>query len=195
MKKGLGFDLILLGDVASGKDTQADLLVKKYDLSPVATGRQWRLMVKKNDFRGRWLQRTFGKGHPAPVAIVKWFIEKKIKSIPKNKNLIFIGGPKLKPEAQFLKKQLEIRNRNFLVFWLTLPVKEMIKRARKRMRNVDDSKYIKLRIGWYKNQQGKTKMYFQKLKKLKIINANQSINKVAADIQKAINDYQRSQRN
>ncbi len=195
MKKRLGFDLILLGDVAAGKDTQADFLIKKYALSPVATGKQWRLMVKKNDFRGRWLRRTFGKGHPTPVPIVKWFIGRKIKSVPKNRNLIFIGGPKLKPEAQFLKKQLEIRNRDFLVLWLTLPVREIVSRSKKRMRNVDDSKYVKRRIGWYKNQQGKTMKYFQTLKKLKFINGDQSISNVSKDIQRALNDYQRSGKN
>ena len=189
MKKKLGFDLILLGDVAAGKDTQAVFLMKRFNLSPVATGKQWRIMVKKNDFRGRWLRRTFGKGRPTPVPIVKWFLEEKIKAVPKNKNLIFIGGPKLKPEAQFLKKQLELRNRDFFVFWLTLPVKEMIKRSKKRMRNVDDLKYIQRRISWYKKQQGKTLKYFQELKKVKFINANQSIKKVAGDIERAIEDH------
>src|SRR5258708_23763593 len=45
MKK-LGFDLILLGDPASGKDTQAAILEKKYSLYPVASGVFFRKLLK-----------------------------------------------------------------------------------------------------------------------------------------------------
>ena len=41
MKK-LGFDLILLGDPTAGKDTQAAILMKKYELKSVESGKEWR---------------------------------------------------------------------------------------------------------------------------------------------------------
>ena len=171
----LGFDLIVLGDTTAGKDTQAALLMKKYSLEPVETGKQWRIMAKKNDFRGRWLQRTFGKGHPAPVAIVKWFLSNKIKNISKNKDLIFIGNPRLKPEAQFLVKRLTEKNRNFFVVYLSLPEKEIFRRAKQRgprAEGDDQTQVVKNRIKYTKNQVSKTVKYFQSMKKLKIINGS-----------------------
>ena len=39
MKKRLGFDLILLGAPAAGKDTQAILLERKFAFKPVESGK------------------------------------------------------------------------------------------------------------------------------------------------------------
>jgi adenylate kinase family enzyme len=193
MKK-LGFDLILLGDVAAGKDTQAAILMKQYALKPVETGKYWRSLGKKKNL-SKQIQERQAKSLPAPVQIIKDFLIQNLEHVQKNKNLVFVGGPKLKPEAAFLKQQLLKRKRDFLVVCLTLPKKEIIKRSLKRMRNIDDSKYIYRRINWYRNQQGKTLKYFRQLGKLKTINANQSISKVTKAIEKVINDYSRSKRN
>lgn len=192
--KRLGFDLIVLGDPTAGKDTQASLLMKKYSFNTVETGKQWRIMVKKNDFRGRWLKRTFGLGHPAPVEIVKWFIGKKVKTTPQNKDLMFIGNPRLKPEAQFLVKLLKEKNRNFLALYLKLPEKEIYRRSQGRIRMAKEGElqYIRNRINYHKNQVSKTVAYFKSLNKLKLINGNQRISKVTADIQKAINTYHKA---
>jgi adenylate kinase family enzyme len=195
--KRLGFDVILLGDPASGKDTQAGLLMKKYPLSPIETGKEWRKMVKKNDFRGKWLKRTFGLGHPAPVAIVKWFLSNKVKAAKNDKDFIFIGNPRLKPEAQFLAKLLKQKNRDFFAFYVKLTEPEIFKRSLKRVRmeKEDRNQYIQNRINWHKNQVSKTTKYFRTLNKLKFINGNQSVKKVAEDINKTINDYNRHKRN
>ena len=189
----LGFDLIILGDPAAGKDTQVEILRKKYSLKPVETGKQWRMMVKKNDYNGRWLKRTFGKGHPAPVEIVKWFINKKVRSTPKNNDLIFVGNPRLKPEAQFLVKLLKQKKRDFFVLYLKLPEKEIYARskARVRMEREDQLQYIKNRINYTKNQVSKTVKYFQSLNKLKVINGYRTIKNVSLEVQRAINDYQK----
>lgn len=193
--KRLGFDLILLGDPTSGKNTQADLLMRKYDFKAVESGKQWRIMVKKNDFYGKWLRRTFSKGRPTPVAIVKWFLKNKVASAVKGKDLIFIGTPRLKPEAQFLVGIFNKKKRDFLALYLKLPEKEIYLRAGRRRVQEDERKITEKRIGWHKTQVSKTVKYFQKLNKLKFIDGKQPIAKVSKDIQKAINDYQRSKRN
>jgi adenylate kinase len=194
MKK-LGFDLIVLGAPTAGKDTQANIIRSRYLLKPVESGKQWRLMAKKNNREGRWLQRTFGKGHPAPVQLVKKFLLKNIKNAPKDRNLIFIGNPRLKPEAQYLVKLLNERGRDFFVIYLTLPEKDIKLRSTRRSRDAQDVKYVQNRINFHKKQVSKTIKYFESLGKLKVIKGNQSIKKVAGDIDKAINDYARSKRN
>src|SRR6185436_16779410 len=141
-----------------GKDTQAALLAKKYKFATIETGKQWRMMVKKNDFRGRWLKRTFGLGHPAPVAIVKWFVGSKIRSAKKSEDLVFIGNPRLKPEAQFVVKLLQKRKRNFLVLYLRIPDKEIWRRSKSQIRMAGEERkqYVQNRINYTKNQVGKT---------------------------------------
>lgn len=195
MKK-LGFDLILLGDPTAGKDTQADILKSRYLFKPIESGKYWRAMVKKNTAEGRWLRQTMSLGKPAPVPLMKKFLADQISKASTDKNLLFVGNPRLAPEARLLKKLLDTKKRDFFVVFLRLPKKEIFKRAKSRLsthdRN-DDSKiqYIKKRISWQDPEKSKTVKYYQSLKKLKFINGNQSIKKVARDIQKAINDYQR----
>ena len=195
MKK-LGFDLIFLGTPASGKDTQARLLMNHYELKRVESGAYFRRLMKRKDSLGLRVRKTVGQAKPAPVSLMKMYLANELMRAPKNKNLAFVGNPKLKPEAQYLVKQLNMRRRNFFALYISLPAKEIIKRSFYRMRHDDLKKImIQRRILWHQKQVGKTVKYFEKLGKMKIINGNQSILKVSLDIQKAIDDYKRSERN
>lgn len=197
MKK-LDFNIVLLGMVASGKETQAGILKKKYALKTVESGVYWRKLLKEKSQDGDWVRRTTGQGKPAPVALMKKFLIREIGNKPKNKNLLFLGNPRLKPEAQLLKKIMDAKKENFIAFYITLPDKEVYRRSFGRqagnMKNIykifDTEKIIKKRIKWHKEQVGKTVKYFEGLKILKKINGNQPINKVTKDIVKVIENYQ-----
>ncbi len=167
--------------IASGKDTQAEILKSKYALKSVETGTYTRKLMKEKSKNGDWARRTAGKGKPLPTALLQKFLIEEIKNKPKNKNLLFLGG-RLKPEAQLLKKLMDQRKEEILVFYITLPDKEVYKRSLIRQRNVDDKKYVAKRIKWHKDQVGKTVNYYKKLKIIKIINGNQTIPKVTKDI-------------
>jgi adenylate kinase len=193
----LGFDLILLGDPTAGKDTQAGILMKKYSLKPVESGKYWRAMAKKNNAEGRWLRQTMSLGGPTPVPLMKKFLIDQIAKAPKDKDLIFVGNPRLAPEAKLLKKLLDKKHRDFFVLFLKLPVREILRRSKERISaqdRKDDSKiaYVKKRMSWQDPKNSKAVKYFQGLHKLKFIDSVPPIPTVAANIQKAINDYQRS---
>jgi len=198
MKK-LGFNIVLLGMIASGKETQANILKKKYALKFVETGVYSRKLLKEKSKNGDWARRTTGKGHPLPTVLLQKFLIKEINNKPKNKNLLFLGG-RLKPEAQLLKKMLGERKEDFLVFYITLPDKEVYKRSLSRsignMKAIykvfDNKKLIKVRIAWHKDQVGKTVKYYTSLGKIKIINGNQPIPKVTKDILKEIQEYKKT---
>ena len=185
--------MVLLGMIASGKDTQAKIIKAKYSMKSIESGAHWRKLLKENSPDGKWVRRTMGKGKPAPVVLMKKFLTNEIAKKPKGKDLLFLGNPRLKPEAQFLKKTLDIRGEDFLVLYITLPDKEVQHRSIKRKTGrTDDEKYIKRRIEWHKEQVRKTIKYFKNLGKLKIINGNQSVPKVTKDILKAIETFKAS---
>ena len=153
MKK-LGFNIVLLGMITSGKETQANILKTIYAIKFVETGVYSRNLLKEKSLDGEWARRTTGKGLPLPVVLLKKFLVKEINNKPKNKDLLFLGGPRLKPEAQLLKKMLKEQKQDFLVFYVDLPDKEIyIRSKRRRESNVkevykvlDDEKIIKARI-------------------------------------------------
>jgi len=197
--KRLGFNIILLGMIASGKETQANILKKKYALKFVESGVYWRKLLKEKSADGDWVRRTTGKGNPAPVVLMKKFLIREIAKKPKNKDLLFLGNPRLKPEAQLLKKILNAKKQDFFALYITLPDKEVYKRSLKRrignMKEIykvfDTKKLIGKRIDYHKKQVSKTVKYFQSQKKLKIINGNQPIPKVTKDILKVIEEYKK----
>jgi adenylate kinase family enzyme len=187
----LGLDLIILGDSASGKDTQAAILQKKYDLYPVASGVYFRKLLKSPKYRSV-LMKTYSKGLPAPTKLMLSLLNESFRKIKPNQNFIFIGAARLKPEAQVLKKYLDKNERDFLVLYIKLPKSEVIKRSLGRGRKEDmDPKFISNRFDYYKKEVSKTVAYYRKSKKLKYVNGKQSISKVAKDIQSIINDYKR----
>jgi adenylate kinase len=195
-KSRLGFDLILLGAPAAGKDTQADKLLKKLSAArPVRSGAYWRRVAKQNNAQGELLRRTVGRGYAAPVKLMRQFIERQLQSAKSSHDLIFIGNPRLVPEAKLLNKLLSTKNRDYMVLALTLPDQVVRRRSALRHRDEQDKKYVGNRIKMYKTQVSKTLQYFRSLGKLKTINGNQTIAQVHRDIIKQINDYQRSKRN
>ncbi|HTE48755.1 MAG TPA: nucleoside monophosphate kinase [Candidatus Paceibacterota bacterium] len=198
MKK-LGFNLVLLGMIASGKETQANILKKKFALKFIESGVYSRKLLKEKSKNGAWARRTTGKGKPLPTILLQKFLIREIKNKPKNKDLLFLGTPRLKPEAQLVKKILERVGQDFMALYMTLPDKVVYKRSIKRsagnMKEIykifDTKKLIKTRIKWHKDQVGKTVKYFRNLQKLRIINGNQSVQKVTRDILKAIEEYKK----
>jgi len=197
MKK-LGFNIVLLGMITSGKETQANILKKKYALKFVETGVYSRKLLKEKSKDGDWARRTTGKGAPLPTVLMQRFLVKEINNKPKNKNLLFLGG-RLKPEAQLMKKLMTERKQDFLAFYITLPDKEVYRRSLKRKEGnmkeiykiLDDKKIIATRIKWHKDQVGKTVKYYQTLGKMNIINGNQPVAKVTKDILQKIEKYKK----
>lgn len=200
MKKDrLGFDIQIMGMIASGKDTQAKILKDKYNLEEIETGNYTRKLLKEKSENGDIARKYSSKGNPLPVFLMKEFLKNKISKRPKNKDLIFIGGPRLKPEAQLVNKLLKENKQKLFVIYISLPDKEVYKRSLFRKNsNIEDiykvfdtKEIIKRRISWHKDQVGKTVKYFESLGILKKVNGNQPIEKVHEDIEKALEYFKK----
>lgn len=181
--KRLGFDLIILGDSTSGKDTQALLLAKKYNVK----------LARSGDYLRKHKAKEYVSGGPAPVNLIITFLDDSLKNVG-NKDIIFVGAARLKTEAKYLVKKLNQKKRDFFVLYIKLSKSEVIKRsmARAARREDTDLKLINSRINYYKTQVSKTVRFYQDLQKLKFINGKQSIKKVSQDIEKAIVGYKNS---
>jgi len=203
-KERLGFNLAVMGIIASGKDTQVGLLCKKYNLKTISTGLYTRNLLKEKSLNGDRARKATANGGALPMDLMKQFLVDQINNKSKNKDMVFIGGPRLKPEAQLVRKILKENNQNIFVVYITLPEKEVYKRSLQRKSDksikdiykvFDTEKIIKERIKVHKNQVSKTIKYFNDLKILKKIDGNQSIEKVSIDIEKAIDYFKKLNKN
>ena len=186
MKK-FGFDLILLGQPTSGKDTQALLLAKKYKVQ----------LVRSGDYLRKHWAKKYVQGAPAPSNLIKLLLDESFKKSKSGTDLVFVGAARLLPEAKYLVAQLKKRKRDYFVIYIDLPREEIIKRSVSRGQRLEDKdpKLIKARIAYFKKLVSKTEAYYKKLHKIKYINGKQPISKVTKDIEKLIHDHQRSQTN
>ncbi len=185
----LPFHVVLLGQIASGKDTQADVLKDTFAFSPVESGKYWRKLALSKTKEGEMLRKTTEKGFPTPVVLMKKFLVDHVSKVPKNKTLLFVGNPRLKPEAQLLHKLMKEKKDDYVVLYISLPDTEVKKRSLSRLRNQDDVLYLKRRIAWHKDQVSKSVSYFKDHASFKEINGNQPISKVTLDIHKALYSF------
>jgi adenylate kinase family enzyme len=172
--KQLGFDLIILGDSTAGKDTQALLLAKKYNVK----------LARSGEYLRKYKAKHYVQGGVAPTKLILPFLNDSLRGLKPSQNIIFVGAARLKPEAQYLVKLLDQKKRNFFAIYIRLPKKEIIRRSLNRSARLEDRdiNLINKRIKYYKEQVSKTVKFYQTLKKIKFVNGNQSIKAVSAAI-------------
>src|SRR5580692_4878247 len=129
------FNLILLGDPASGKATQAVRLAKKYGFYSFDMGDE----VRKPAVRAKFdYAKTTGIGKLTPTAIVRDILKRVIRTVPAKQGILFNGHPKMIGEARLVAKWLEeSRRRDPLVIYLHIPTAEILRRATGRVVYVD----------------------------------------------------------
>lgn len=167
MKKPV--NLIILGDPASGKATQAAHFAKKYGLHDLDMGKE----VMKPAMRARHdYAKTTAKGKLTPTGVVRGIFVRTFKTVPKQKGILFDGTPKMIGEAKFVARLLREHGRTDpIVIYLHIPVSEVLRRMLSRtitvrgkiMRRHDDTVHALMnRRKYYKEQVSRTVEYFKK---------------------------------
>lgn len=148
------FNLILLGDPAVGKATQAKKLLKKYKFLREFDFGKWLRNLTSEEKRKYRYSETAGKGFLTPTKLARAKFKEVIFSTPKNRGMFFNGNPKMLGEAKLIKSWMQKSERlNILFIYLSIPKKEMLKRieirAKEEGRSDDEVKYIENRMKYY----------------------------------------------
>lgn len=205
--------IVLLGIPGSGKDTQGELLAKKYKIPLISTGDILRHAIAVHSSMGKKVKTYLKKGNLVPDKLIDQIVKERLKHKDCKKGFILDGFPR----DLFQVKELErITNLDF-VLYLTIPKKEVIKRISNRrvcikcgkeynlisdpskklgicdkckgklMHREDDKKTtIRNRLRIYKKQTKPLIRYYLKKGILKKINGNHPIKKVFSNICKIL---------
>jgi adenylate kinase len=187
------FNLILLGDPASGKGTQAGRLAKKYNLYNFDMGHEVRKAAAREKFD---YAKTTAIGKLTPTAVVRDILHRVIRVAPPQKGILFNGHPKMIGEARLAAKWLrQYKRSDPIVIYLHIPAVETLRRARKRVvkingrlvkRDDDSERALVNRRKYYHDQVSRVVIFFKKKYRFKKISGLGSEAVVARRIAKVI---------
>ena len=186
-------NLILFGPPGAGKGTQADILIKKYNIVQISTGDMLREEVKLGTQLGKAAKSIMDKGNLVSDEIIISMIEKRIIKPDCKNGFILDGFPRTLQQAIDLDNILNKLNIHIdKVIEINVEENVLLKRITKRAleskitRDDDNSEILKNRILVYKKDTLPVLKYYKNLNKLYSIDGMQSVDKVSKDIQKIL---------
>lgn len=185
-------NLILFGPPGSGKGTQANKLVEKYDLLHISTGDLFRYEMSHNTELGARAKEFMKQGELVPDEITISMLRNKVESNRGVRGYIFDGFPRTEIQANALDKLLaESGETVTALIALDVPDEEIIKRLLLRGKSsgrADDSdvEIIKNRIEIYKSETAMVFDYYGVLSKSYNLNGLGTIEEIFDKISEVI---------
>ena len=122
-------NIILFGAPGAGKGTQANFLIKEFDLTQISTGEMLRNSVESKTELGKRVESFIASGDLVPDNIIFSLITERLNDIDMKKGFIFDGFPRNLKQAQKLDEIINSININ-LDFVFHIDVDEKILTSR-----------------------------------------------------------------
>ncbi len=179
--------ILLIGPSGSGKDTQSDMLVEKYNFEMISTGQLLRDEVKTNSDLGKEVESFLSQGKFVPDEIVMDVLGKHIDKFKSDR--ILLNGAVRSYEQVFLLD--EILNENVLmidaVLYFDLDDKTALERLLGRGREDDTYEKILSRLAEFKKSNEKIISEYEERGVLVRLDASKSINDIHEEIVDKLN--------
>ena len=126
-------NIILFGPPGAGRGTQAQNIVKKFNLIQISTGDLLRNEIKNKTDIGKEIEDTISKGDFATDEIIDRLLKNKITNSDVKNKIIFDGYPRSLSQAKNLDLLLVKSNQKIdFIFFLNVNKETIIKRIEKR---------------------------------------------------------------
>ena len=190
-------NIVLFGPPGSGKGTQSNNIIKRFNLTHISTGDLFRKNLEEGTELGILAQQYMDDGNLVPDEIVSKMVADKLKENNKSKGYIFDGFPRTVPQAKVLDQLLEDLEMPInLIIALEIDDNELKNRILERGKTsgrVDDQseEKVETRIRVYKEKTLPIANYYKIQNKFYSINGVGSIEDIANNINRVIEEYTR----
>jgi len=177
-------NIVLFGPPGAGKGTQAERLVKKYNLFHLSTGDVFRYNIKNETELGKLAKSFMDKGQLVPDDVTIQLLISEVEKHPEVEGFIFDGFPRTQPQAKALDEILTQRGTSIgMMLALDVEEEELRKRLLKRAEvsgRVDDADpvVIQNRINVYKNETMPVKEFYKAQHKYVQVNGIGNIDEI-----------------
>lgn len=184
-------NIVIFGPPGSGKGTQSENLIKKYNLAHISTGDLLRKEISTNTQLGALAKSHMDKGELVPDEVIIGMIDSYLDKMGKVNGVIFDGFPRTVAQAQALKDLLATYKTNVAICLnLEVPNDELmtrlIERGKTSGRSDDNAETIKARLDVYDKQTKPVLEFYQKEGVAVNIKGVGSIDGIFADIAAAV---------
>ena len=178
------FNIILFGPPGSGKGTQSEQLIAKYQLKHLSTGDLLRSEIAGKTPLGLEAKNFMDKGQLVPDEVVIGMISTALDANPHVKGFLFDGFPRTETQSQALDKLLHLKKTEIgVVLALEVTQEELVKRLLNRGLTSDRSDdnnedVIRARIVEYENKTMMVADYYRKFDKVVGIKGEGSVREI-----------------
>jgi adenylate kinase len=186
------FNLILFGPPGSGKGTQSEKIIAKYNLKHLSTGDLLRSEISRKTPLGLEAKKFMDKGQLVPDEVVIGMISLALDAFPDVRGFLFDGFPRTAAQAEALDSLLALKNLSISVMLaLDVTEEELIKRLVKRGETSgrpDDNneQVIKIRILEYHKKTSPVADHYKKANKVVLVKGEGSVDDIFKRLSKEI---------
>jgi adenylate kinase len=186
------FNLILFGPPGSGKGTQSEKLIAKYNLKHLSTGDLLRSEIAGKTPLGLEAKKFMDKGQLVPDEVVIGMISSALDTYPDVVGFLFDGFPRTSKQAEALDNLLELKDLSINVMLaLDVSEEELVKRLVKRGETSgrpDDSneQVIRTRIHEYNKKTSAVADHYKKVNKVTLVKGEGTIDNIFKSLTKEI---------
>ena len=180
-------NLIIFGPPGAGKGTQSKFIAENFNLFQLSTGEFLRKEITNNTVIGKKISSIINSGSLVSDDIVSNLIEKVISNDKYHNRIIFDGYPRSLNQAINLDNLLiKYKQKIDIVLKLSVSLETIKKRISERQtqeKRPDDKKEIAIkRYETYEKSTEPLIEYYKKLKLLKVIDGERSIDQINKEI-------------
>lgn len=184
-------NIVIFGAPGSGKGTQSEKIVEKYNLDHISTGDVLRAEIAAGSELGKTAKGLIDNGQLIPDELMVSILASKLDTLVDSKGVIFDGFPRTIAQAESLKAMLNKRGQDVTaMIELDVPEEELMTRLLLRGqasgRADDNEETIKKRLVVYNQQTAPLKDWYKNDGKHCYINGLGELDRIFADIVAAI---------